>query len=74
MMIVKKPRKIAGICACAVSAYMKSPHNAGEVESIMTSRIPANLERKLKENNSMPGKQKGTEGVYVFVLQVLYAR
>jgi hypothetical protein len=58
---------------CAVSVHMKFPQNAGEVESKTTSRISANLARKLKEDRSMPTKREMTEGMYGTVPQILRA-
>ncbi len=62
-----------GVSACAVSVQMKSLRNAGEVESETTSRISADLARKLKEDRSMPTKREMIEGMYVTVLQILRA-
>jgi hypothetical protein len=56
---------------CAVSAPYQFPRKAGEEESKTSFRISAYLARKLKEDKSMPGKRKKTEGVYVRVPQVL---
>jgi hypothetical protein len=39
---------------CAVSAHYQFPRKAGEEESKTSSRTPAYLERKLKEDKSMP--------------------
>jgi hypothetical protein len=38
---------------CAVSAHYQFPRNAGEEESKTSSRTPAYLARKLKEDKSM---------------------
>jgi hypothetical protein len=58
---------------CAVSIQRKFPQDAGEEESRTSSRTPVNLERKLKEDKSMPRKRKQAEGVYASVPQVLNA-
>ena len=58
---------------CAVSVQMKSLHNAGEVESTITSRTRTYLEGKPEEDNSMSIKQRTEEGMYTAALQALCA-
>ena len=58
---------------CAVSVQMKSLHNAGEVESTITSRTRTYLEGKPEEDNSMSLKRRTEKGMYTAVPQVLCA-